>query len=143
MPQTGASYAKRVSPALDVGSDKTTTGPGASPTSGVHGNPTPSADGNFTVVEGASSTSSITDPITPPGSGNSTIDAEASSTFDIAGNSNSAASYGGFLILGLPPLGNLTSGLQSPVSTTSSRGPLGNSTSGVPPTGSATSFFYL
>ena len=55
MPQTGASYAKRVLPALAVGSGNSTTGPGASSASGVPGNSTPSADGNSTIVAGASS----------------------------------------------------------------------------------------
>lgn len=137
VPQAGASYAKRVSPALAVGSDNSTTGPGASSTSGVPGNSTSSAGGNSTVVAGASPTSSVTGPTTPSG---------------IAGNPTSAATPGGSSISGAPPVGNSTSGLQPPVSTTpgrsppnpsSTRGPLGNSTSGVPPTGSATSFFQL
>lgn len=132
VPQAGASYAKRVSPALAVGSDNSTTGPGASSTSGVPGNSTSSAGGNSTVVAGASSTSSITGPTTPSG---------------IAGNPTSAATPGGSSNSGAPPVGNSTSGLQPAVSTTpgrsppnpsSTRGPLGNLTSGVPPTGSAT-----
>lgn len=152
VPQTGASYAKRVLPALAVGSGNSTTGPGASPASGAPGNSTPSADGNSTVVAGASSTSRITGPTTPSSSDESTIDAEASSTSGIAGNSTFAATPGGSSSSGVPPLGNSTSGLQPPVTTTSgrsplnpslSRGPLGNSTSGVPPTGSATSLYQL
>lgn len=137
VPQAGASYPKRVSPALAVGSDNTTTGPGASSTSGVPRNSTSSAGGNSTVVAGASSTSSITGPTTPSG---------------IAGNPTSAATPGSSSNSGAPPVGDSTSGSQPPVSTTpgrsppnpsSTRGPLGNSTSGVPPTGSATSFFRL
>lgn len=137
VPQTGASYAKRVSPALAVGSDNSTTGPRASSTSGVPGNSTSSADGNSTVVAGAPSTSGTTGPTIPSA---------------IAGNPISAATPEGSSNSGAPPVDNSTSALQPQVNTTSgrsppnpssSRGPLGNSTSGGPPTGSATLFFKL
>lgn len=130
VPQAGASYAKRVSPALAVGSDDSNTGPGASSTSGVPGNPTSSAGGNPTVVAGASPTSSVTGPTTPSG---------------IAGNPTSAATSGSSSTSGAPPVGNSTSSLQPSISTTPGRsllkpsstwGPRRNSTSGVPPTGS-------
>lgn len=134
VPQDGASFAKRVSPAFPVGSGNPTTGPGALSTSGISGN---STSGASTI-----STSNIAGSPTSSASGISTIAAGVSSTSGIAAISTSAVISGSSSTSGAQPPVSSTSG-RLPFNPSSSRAPLGNSTLAVTPAGSATSVSYL